>query len=492
MPMLTDAALRRAIADGETSTVELKKAVPRPGELAERMCGMANAQGGLIIIGVEDSSLEVVGVPDARMALTRDMVLRAARQIDPPLPLDPAEPEVYVLDGKRVVVATIPPSRGPVYQASGVFWIRRGTHTVPLSASEMLELANDRGLQDWGLQPVRDATMKDIDPERVDAYVRQRSARSRGLRRFDNLQQLLVGLKCARIVNRKAVPTNAGLLFFGYDPQQHLIQSEVVCVLYRDTSGVGGYADRKIITGTIQELIDETEAFLAQHVPVEGRIEGWKRIDLPDYPLEALREAVVNAVIHRDYTRRGESIRVFYYADRIEVHSPGLLLPGVTVEQMRRGEVTSKLRNPILAGLLRDIPGYMERVGSGIRLMLEETKQMGLPPPQFREMSEFVVTFSKAPVAAPTRSTTSGGETLWDAEARQQESATHESLLLKQEQRMQQAMQYVRGHGAITNTVYRELTGVSEATARRDLEALVERGALRGTGKTRGRQYRLP
>jgi predicted HTH transcriptional regulator len=68
--------------------------------------------------------------------------------------------------------------------------------------------------------------------------------------------------------------------------------------------GCRGYADRKIITGTIQELIDETEAFLTQHVPVGGRIEGWKRIDLPDYPLEALREAVVNAVIHRDYTSR--------------------------------------------------------------------------------------------------------------------------------------------------------------------------------------------
>ncbi len=491
MPTLTEDALRRAIADGETSTVELKKAVPRPGELAERMCGMANAQGGLIIIGVEDSSLAVVGVPDGRMALTRDMVLRAARQIDPPLFLDPAEPEVYVLDGKRVVVATIPPSRGPVYQASGVFWVRRGTHTVPLSASEMLELASDRGLQDWELQPVRDATMKDIDPERVDAYVRQRSARSRSFRRFDNLQEFLIGLKCARIVNRKAVPTNAGLLFFGYDPQQHLIQSEVVCVLYRDTSGVGGYADRKIITGTIQELIDETEAFLAQHVPVAGRIEGWKRIDLPDYPLEALREAVVNAVIHRDYSRRGESIRVFYYTDRIEVHSPGLLLPGVTVEQMRRGEVTSKLRNPILAGLLRDIPGYMERVGSGIRLMLEETKQMGLPPPQFREMSEFVVTFTKAPVAAPALPPASGG-TLWDAEAQQSQQFAEESHLLEQEQRMQQAMHYVREHGVMTNTVYRELFGVSEATARRDLEALVQRGALRGTGKTRGRQYRLP
>lgn len=491
MPTLTDAVLRRTIARGETSTVELKKAVPRPGELAERMCGMANAQGGIIIIGVEDSSLKVVGVADSRMTLTQDMILRAARQIDPPLLLDPAEPEVYVLDGKQVVVATIPPSRGPVYQASGVFWKRRGTHTVPLSASEMLELASDRGLQDWELQSVQDATMKDIDPERVEAYTRQRSARSRSFRRFENIEQFLVGLKCARIVKRKVVPTNAGLLFFGYDPQLHILQSEVVCVLYRDTLGVGGYADRKIITGTIQELIDETEAFLSQHVPVEGRIEGWKRIDLPDYPLEALREAVVNAAIHRDYSRRGESIRVFYYADRIEVHSPGLLLPGVTVEQMRRGEVTSKLRNPILAGLLRDIPGYMERVGSGIRLMLEETKQMGLPPPQFREMSEFVVTFSKAPAMAPSPLSTSSG-TLWDTETRQVHITAHEPLLLEQERRMQQAMQYVREHGVITNTMYRELTSVSEATARRDLEALVERGALRGTGKTRGRQYRLP
>jgi predicted HTH transcriptional regulator len=182
---------------------------------------------------------------------------------------------------------------------------------------------------------------------------------------------------------------------------------------------------------------------------------------------------------------------MFYYADRIEVHSPGLLLPGVTVEQMRRGEVTSKLRNPILAGLLRDIPGYMERVGSGIRLMLEETKQMGLPPPQFREISEFVVTFSKAPVVTSTIPAASSG-TLWDMEMRQPERFFEGSLLLEQEQRLQQAMHYVREHGVITNTVYRELLDVSEATARRDLETLVQRGALQRTGKTRGRQYRLP
>jgi len=83
-------------------------------------------------------------------------------------------------------------------------------------------------------------------------------------------------------------------------------------------------------------------------MPVEGRVEGWKRIDIPEYPIEALREALVNAVVHRDYNRYGESIRVFYYADRIEIHSLGLLLPGVTVEQMEKGEVQSRLRNPVL------------------------------------------------------------------------------------------------------------------------------------------------
>lgn len=246
------------------------------------------------------------------MTLTHDMVLRVARQIDPPLLLDPAEPEVYQLDGKKVVVASIPPSRGPLYQVSGVCWIRRGTHTIPLSVSEMLELANDRGLQDWELQPARDATMEDIDLARVEAYVNQRSTLSRQRGRLDDIEQTLIGLKCARRVQKKIVPTNAGILFFGRDPQRHIIQSEVVCVLYRDALGVGGYVDRKIITGTVQEQIDETEVFLNKHMPVGARIEEWKRIDLSDYPIEALREAVVNAVIHRDYSRRGESIRVFY------------------------------------------------------------------------------------------------------------------------------------------------------------------------------------
>ncbi len=490
--VLSELSIRQLIAAGETNQVELKVASPRPSEIAERLCGMANAQGGVVIIGVEDTTLEVVGVPGERMALTKDVILRAARQIiKPSLILDPPEPEVYVIDGKQLVVATVLPSNGPIYQSGGVCWVRRGTHTVPLSVSEMIELANDHGLMRWELQPAYGLTMEDIDLERVEAYLRVRSARSLSSGRFKDREAVLVGLGCASALESgMMVPTNAGILFFGHGPQWRIIQSEIVCVVYRDELGVGKYVDRKIITGTLQELIDGTEAFLNKYVAVGARIEGWKRIDLPEYPFEALREAVVNAVVHRDYSRVGESIRVFYYSDRVEIHSPGLLLPGITVEQMKRGEVISKLRNPILAGLLRDVPGYMERIGSGIRLMLDETSRMGLPTPEFRETNEFVVTFRKLLGSGNVKQ---GVLFPQDASLMEEDRVLGKHFnLADRESRFGIIMGYIQEHGSITTRQYYEIAGISERTASRDLEDLVARGSLKSVGKTRGRIYKLP
>jgi len=287
------------------------------------------------------------------------------------------------------------------------------------------------------------------------------------------------------------VPTNAGLLFFGNVPQEHIIQSDVACVLYRETVGASRYADRRFITGTLQDLIDGAELFLSRYIAVGARVEGFKRIDIPEYSLEALREAVINAVVHRDYSKRGESVRVFCYPDRVEIHSPGLLLPGITVEQMERGEVQSKLRNPALANLLKDIPGYMERLGSGIRFMLDETKRLGLPGPQFREMGEFVVTFQKAPALMSPRPQPKYTETLWgDEEAARPEILSQEQSD-QRERRLTRAVEYVQKYGFITNSIYRQLTGVSDRTAHRDLETLIERGRLKGTGQRAARRYVL-
>jgi ATP-dependent DNA helicase RecG len=360
MGQLSEVELKRLIQGGETNTVELKVAAPRAVEMAERLCGMANAQGGVMIIGVKDSLHEIVGVPDHRIGETLDVILRAVRQmIKPELALDPAEPEIYTASGKKLVVATVKPSHGPVYQAHGIYWVRRGTHTVSLSLSELLEMANDRGLVDWEHQPARNTTMEDIDLEKVKAYLARYSADTRQASRFRDIERALIGMECAvRTSTGQVVPTNAGILFFGSHPQERIIQSDVACVLFRETVGASRYADRRIITGTLQELIDGAEVFLSRYIAVGAKVEGFKRIDIPEYSLEVLREAVINAVVHRDYSKRGESVRVFCYPDRVEVHNPGLLLPGITVEQMERGEVQSKLRNPTLANLLKNIPGY--------------------------------------------------------------------------------------------------------------------------------------
>jgi len=370
-----------------------------------------------------------------------------------------------------------------------VFWIRRSTHTVPLTLGEVFELANDRGLLRWELQPARKAIMQDIDLQRVEAYFRQRSLLAPQSSRFEEAEKVLIGMDCATVSAHGGVfPTNAGLLFFGANPQRSLPHSEVVCILFRNELGVGGYLDRKIVTGPLQTLVDETELFLQKSMTIGARIEGWKRIDLPEYPLEALREAVVNAVVHRDYSRDGESIRVFFYPNRIEIHSPGLLLPGITVEMMARGETISKLRNPLLAGLLRDVPGYMERVGSGIRFMLHQMRQMGLPDPQFKEASEFVVTFLADPISRESFVHKEHQLTFdWDALSMATSTST-----IEQKQRITLAMKHVQHHGSITNREYREITGAKDTTVLRDLEILLDRGVLKAVGKGRSRKYTLP
>src|SRR6266849_5352951 len=495
MMQLNEMELKKLIQGGETNTVELKVAAPRAVEMAERLCGMANAQGGMIILGVKDAKHEIVGIPDHRVGETLDVILRAARQmIKPELVLDPPEPEIYTVSGKKLVVATVKPSHGPVYQAHGIYWVRRGTHTVSLGLSELLEMANDRGLVDWEHQPVRNATMEDIDLEKVKAYVARRSANHRQASRFKDLERVLIGMECAVMTSDdKVVPTNAGMLFFGSYPQEHIIQSDVACVLFRETIGASRYADRRIITGTLQELIDGAELFLSRYIAVGAKVEGFQRIDILEYSLAVLREAVINAVVHRDYSKRGESTRVFCYPDRVEVHNPGLLLPGITVEQMERGEVQSKLRNPTLANLLKDVPGYMERLGSGIKFMLDETKRLGLPLPEFREMGEFIVTFRKAPALLPPQPQPQPqyAGTLWGEGEYAQPEILSQSQTDQRERRLTEALDYVHQYGFITNSIYRQLTGVSDRTAHRDLETLVGRGRLKATGQRAARRYML-
>jgi len=465
---VTEEALHQMLAGGESGTVEFKIKAPRPSELAERICGMANTRtGGTIIFGVEDETGRVVGIAKANETI--DTILRATRLIKPAVTLLGPGSDIRIIDGRTVVVIQVPSNNGTLYQAGAGCWVRKGTHTIPMTTEEIEAHLNTYGSTRWERALCPRATLDDIDPDLVERYLTYRAERSRQKMRYTSQEDLLIGLECAARDQRtqEIRPTNAGMLMFGYDPQLQIPQSEVVCIRYADRLGVGKYVDRKNILGNLPELIDKTADFLKLHTRVGAEIHGFKREDLPEYPIEALREAIVNAVAHRDYTRIGETIRVFVYADRVEVHSPGLLLCGITTEDLAKMRVSSNPRNPLIAQFLRDIPGYMERVGTGVRLMINEMRQLTLPDPEFIEQHEFVVIFRNGPRKAVTPV----------------EELNERQLI---------GLQIVHEKGSINSGEYCAATGASERTALRDLSELVEKGILVTRGKKRWLRYYLP
>jgi ATP-dependent DNA helicase RecG len=483
--------LRGLIESGETYEVEFKRSGERPIVLAERMAGLANTAGGWIIFGVDDATREIVGVGNAKYV--SDNIVQAARRCQPPLVTVPVEPERIDFDGRTVVLVYVPPALGVLYQAGGVFWGRKGSQTVPLTLTEINALSYARGIMSWERDPVPKAGLDDLDTAAVTRYL---STRNSGRLQYNSLPESLVGLQCAvEQVNAAGEeleprPTNAGMLFFGRDPQRWIPQSEVFCVQFRNAEGTSGYLNRKNLRGALPELIDATERFVDASMTLGAEIEGFKRIDLPEYPLKAIREAVTNALVHRDYHEAGQHVRVFVYPQQIEVHSPGLLPPGISLTLMTRGRTQSRARNPVLTGLLRDLPGYMEQIGSGVRLMIHAMREHGLPPPEFREEGgEFVVTFygpryqppaaEPAPVAQPHPAPSAGS------------AGRLAARLTELNERQLRAIEVLQERGRLNNAEYRTLTGMSDRTAARELSDLVNRDFLTVHGSGRARFYTL-
>jgi ATP-dependent DNA helicase RecG len=187
-----------------------------------------------------------------------------------------------------------------------------------------------------------------------------------------------------------------------------------------------------------------------------------------------MREALINAVIHRDYSIVGGRIRIFIFDDRIEFYSPGDLLPGVTVEKMQRLESQSKLRNPVIVEVFRDLGGFIEKMGTGIQRMARAMEEHSLPAPRFEELGgEFRVT-----LVGPGEKFMEKAATLFE-----QREINDRQL---------QALSYLREHGRMTRQEYESLTGVRHSLANRELRDLLDKGKIRRAGTGQKIYYILP
>ena len=462
---LDNEQLTKLIQTGENEFVEFKLEDEFQTVLADVLMSQANTgQACFLIIGVEDHPVKVRGVINVK-AVT-DKLVNAARQVTPSL-LPYLDIASFTLHNKTVVVASLPDALPKVYHVGGKYLRRRGSQKIPINAEELLRLLYQRGGEHYEDQPMPQSSLDDINWEQVDKYLeRRRQYRSSRIPPDTDRLELLRKLGVLTVGD---VPTVACILFFGRDPQVFFPMNVIKAARFMDT-GVQRFLDQEIIGGTIPDMIDAAFNFVQRNTRHGASIVGLQRFEEDEYPAEAVREILANACVHRDLTITDATIRCQVFSNRIEIDSPGGLLPGVTTDNLMS---MSRLRNRKLAELLYQ-SGYIEAQGTGIRRVVELMQQSNLPGPRFQDhtISLFVtllgpehVTLTSETAADQTPSTSSTTQNL---NALPFTATQLEGL----NQRQRRFLVSLVNAGNLTREDFEQTFQISSRTAKNDLKEL--------------------
>ena len=407
--------LAALIRNGEHSRVEFKRDDVTPEKLAREMAGLANLEGGIILLGVaDDGSVPGLGRPRRQV---EEWVMEIGRSLVQP-PVNPTW-ETVVVDARTVGVVGLPadaPDK-PYKARRGPGWvsqIRVGSTTRDCSRDEEARLYRQAGSVEYETTPVVRAQIEDLDWRRLRDYFVRVLGGEEPDRDSDAWTTLLTNLEFATEWNRRMVATAGGMLLFGKDPKRFLPQSGVRAICYPGTEP--DYAARadEILRGPLVPLgaadgslveiglVDQAWDFVRRNTVPSAWLDGPRRVDRWEYPEPVVREAVTNALVHRDYGIRGTDVLLAIYADRLEVRSPGRLPNTVSPDRMRVGARYS--RNQTLVNIMRDYR-YVEARGMGVRnrILPGMRAHNGTEPDLIEEEDRFTVRLWKDEPSAGTR-----------------------------------------------------------------------------------------
>jgi ATP-dependent DNA helicase RecG len=448
------------LQQGKGQDIDFQTERTSASKLAESLMALANASGGTVLVGVDPKTARVQGLKNAEAAYNG--ALEAAFLTDPPLiiPL----PEVVTLDDKDVLVITIPPGLPHVYSLQGKYLIRIGPQNRPLAPETLRRLIIERGEVSFESLTTPGAALDDIDWDKAEKYLASLEGLSAA-----TTEEALYNRGCLVREDGGYRPTNAGILLLGIQPERFVKSSEIIVARYPGRQMSDAFV-REDIKGTLPDQIRRAEAFLVSNMKRGVRMVSLEREEQVEYPTKAVREAIVNAVAHRDYSIRGDEIRIFMLSNRIEFYSPGRLPGHVTVDNIVEERFS---RNEVIVQVLADM-GFIERLGYGIDRMIKLMRDYGLPAPRFQE------------TAGGFRVILYGhGEGLVSEEI---DLSRWSHLDLNE--RQEKALAYLLEKERITNREYQELCpDVSSETIRRDLADLVNRNVLLKIGEKRATYY---
>ena len=436
-------------------------------EIAESLVAFANADGGELVVGLDDDG-SPSGLPFTDKQLAKLVEIPSSR-IDPPLS---AKPEICSCGGQKVLLFETGPSLVTHRTTNGKYLYRDHDKNLPMDADR---IAHAKALKKQSLTEhafIPGAGMADLREDLV-----QRVAEK--FRPGFDAKRALIELRLAEPQNGDVRLSFAALLLFAKDPERWHEKAYIEYIRFRGTRREHGanlnIVQRERISAPLAELSEKVVEAVRPHIGQRQVLHDLFFSENAEYPQFAWQEAIVNAIAHRDYGLRGTPVEVHHYDDRLEVVSPGSLVPPITLDVLRKGAGGHASRNPLIVRVLV-IVGLMREVGEGVPRMFEVMEGSGLHKPDFEEKPQGFITVSLR------------NSMVWDEETRTW-LGKFKSLALSANQLRLLVLARQRG-GKFTSADYQKLAEIDIYTASRDIKDLIRKSVVQAEKKG-GRIYIL-
>ena len=364
--------LNLILEEGEGQFMEFKESFDSKN-LAKEIVAFANSEGGRIFFGVSDKG-KIKGIEINNKL--KSQIQDTANNCDPSIKI-----KLEILD--NILIVNVEEGSNKPYQCSQGFYLRTGANSQKLSRDEIIDFSVGEGKIKFDEQINETFRFpEDFDEKKLDKYLSMTK-----LTRNIPVENILSTLNVVKIIKGETKFNNAGALLFSKDPSKFFINSKVICVNYKTNEKVD-ILDKKLFDDGIINNIEEAIAYAKKHIDVRYEIKTAKRKEIPQFPEEAFREAIVNAIMHRDYFDKSGDVLIEIFKNKIIVSNPGGLVKWLKPEDFGK---YSRARNQIIADVLsRTI--YVEKVGSGINRIREAMSRAGLPEPMFEYNTSFATT----------------------------------------------------------------------------------------------------
>jgi len=432
--------------EGEGLKIEFKETFD-PKSLAREIVAFANSEGGRIFLGIsDDKKIKGIHITNKLKSQVQDL----ARNCDPQI-------KITLEESEKVLIISVGEGKDKPYKCSSGFYLRQGASSQKMSRDRIIEFSVSEGKIKFDKQINEDFDFKeDFDEEGFEEFLR-RNGLFTGLDKGD----VLVSLGLAGKEGEETLMNNAGILFFARNPQKFFLHAYLDCVLFKGKDKTN-IIDRKTFRSGLLDQLSSAKEFLMRHLNLGYEFEGFERRENYEIPLRALEEALVNALMHRDYFFEGANISLFIYDDRVEIISPGGLPKGLDKQDF--GKLSIR-RNQLIADIFSKTP-YVEQIGSGIKRMRILLKEAGLPPPKFEFTSFFTITFKRR-------------------------GLPDEPLTEPLTEPLKKIVMLIKNMGKINRKNIMEELNLSRATATRQLSELKKKGLIYYVGSKKSGHYQL-